>query len=451
MGNGIKIGDVTSNSAVIWTRLTKIPEFKTDGADFIQPKPPQVRPDHQIPVGKTMADMNTSLPGMEGEVQLSYWPSVVEDNKITTEWIPVAAEQDFTQQFILNDLIPATCYSFIVLGRAKVENPITAKIESAFITAPPTDQPAKVVFTVVTGSRWDTRDDLQNGPQIYPQMKKLNPDFFIHTGDIVYYDKYSPWVENIEFARLKWNRMYALPFVRYFHQSVPSYFIKDDHDTLQDDSWPGQISRMGEFTWQQGLAVFREQVPMDQKTYRTFRWGKDLQIWIVEGRDFRSANTDPDGPDKTIWGKQQMEWFKKTVQESDATFRILISPTPIVGPDRSNKKDNHANQAFAYEGDIIRKFISQQNNMYIICGDRHWQYVSVDPKTGVREFSCGPTTDKHAGGFKQEDRSTMHRYLKIKGGFLSVIINRINNQSTAIFRHHGVDSSIYHEDIRIAK
>ena len=451
MGNGIKIGEVTPTSAIIWTRLTQIADFKTDGVDFTAPKTEQNPPVRQIPIDKTIADMNTSLPGVNGQVNLTYWPNGAESKKITSAWIEVAADQDFTRQFILGELTPATRYSFTVQGRAKAGAPVTVRIESSLTTAPPADQVGKIVFTVVTGSRWDTRDDAQNGQQIYPQMKKLNPDFFVHTGDIVYYDKYSPWVENIELARLKWNRMYALPFVRQFHRTVPAYFIKDDHDTLQDDCWSSQRSRMGDFTWQQGLAVFREQVPFSEKTYRTFRWGKDLQIWTVEGRDFRSANTDFDGPDKTIWGKQQMEWFKKTVQESDATFRILISPTPIVGPDRQNKKDNHANQVFAYEGDLIRQFISQQKNMAVICGDRHWQYLSVDPETNLREYSCGPTTDLHAGGFTPEDRSPMHRYLNIKGGFLSVTIDCSNNQPTAAFRHHAVDGSIYHQDVQIAK
>ena len=39
---------------------------------------------------------------------------------------------------------------------------------------------------------------------------------------------------------------------------------------------------------------------MGERTYRTFRWGRGLQIWLVESRDFRSANTMKDGPDKTI-------------------------------------------------------------------------------------------------------------------------------------------------------
>ena len=116
---------------------------------------------------------------------------------------------------------------------------------------------------------------------------------------------------------------------------MASYFIKDDHDTWKNDCWPSMQSvYLGDFTFDQGKAIFLEQVPMGAKTYRTVRWGKDLQIWMVEGRDFRSPNTDPDGPDKTIWGAEQKAWFKRTVEESDATFRVLISPTPVVGPDR---------------------------------------------------------------------------------------------------------------------
>ena len=158
-----------------------------------------------------------------------------------------------------------------------------------------------------------------------------------------------------------------------------------------------------------------------------------------------------DGPGKTIWGAEQKAWFKRTVAASDATFRVLISPTPIVGPDRGNKNDNHANKGFTHEGDEIRAFIASQKNMYIVCGDRHWQYVSIDPKTGVKEFSCGPTTDKHASGFSQKNRSEMHRYLKIKGGFLSVTIDRKNGKSFASFKHHDTYGGVYNEELIEAK
>ena len=220
-----------------------------------------------------------------------------------------------------------------------------------------------------------------------------------------------------------------------------------------NDSWPTRKTKfMGEFTFEQGVAVFVEQVGMGDRTYRSFRWGKDLQIWMPEGRDFRSPNDMPDGPGKTIWGKEQMEWFKRTVKASDATFRILISPTPVVGPDRAQgKNDNHSNKAFEYEGSRLREFIASQKNMAVLCGDRHWQYASVDPKTGVREYSCGPASQGHAGGFKMELRQPMHRYLNIVGGFLSGTVERVDGKPTLTFRHHSPEGEVLFEDRLVAE
>jgi alkaline phosphatase D len=228
-----------------------------------------------------------------------------------------------------------------------------------------------------------------------------------------------------------------------FHRQVDSYFIKDDHDTWMNDCWPGRETKfMGEFTYEQGTQIFLDEVPMGDKTYRTIRWGKDLQIWLVEGRDYRSPNPMPDGPEKTIWGAEQMEWFKSTVQSSDASFKVLISPTPIVGPDRENKNDNHANIGFKHEGDQVRKFISEQANMVTVCGDRHWQYISKDLETGVVEFSCGPGGNDHAGGWKQEDKLPEHIYLNVVGGFLEGIVSRKDGNPVLTFRHHDPDGKV---------
>jgi hypothetical protein len=41
-------------------------------------------------------------------------------------------------------------------------------------------------------------------------------------------------------------------------------------------------------------------------------------------------NEMPDGPDKTNWGKEQVNWFQQTYKASYVTFKILISPTPIM-------------------------------------------------------------------------------------------------------------------------
>jgi alkaline phosphatase D len=275
-------------------------------------------------------------------------------------------------------------------------------------------------------------------------MLELDPDFFVHTGDIEYYDKPQPWANNQTLACFKWNRLYGLPHLSHFHTQVGSYFMKDDHDTTSNDSWPG--IDFVDLTWEQGKELFVEQFPIRKKNYRTIRWGKDLQIWLMEGRDFRSPNTMTDGPQKSIWGKEQKEWFFRTFGESDATFRILISPTPVVGPDRSSKNDNHANRGFKNEGDQIRKFLASQKNAFVICGDRHWQYVSIDQETGLKEFSCGSASNEHASGWRDQKVLPEHKYLKVQGGFLSVEIIRENNQPVLLARHHNVKGKTSHLD-----
>ena len=189
--------------------------------------------------------------------------------------------------------------------------------------------------------------------------------------------------------------------------------MKDDHDTLMNDCWTGQT--YGDLTWEQGLAIFREQFPMGEKPYRTVRWGKDLQIWMLEGRDFRSPNNIPDGPEKTILGAEQKKWLFETMRASDATFRILISPTPILGPDRDDKNDNLANKGFTHESDEVRAILNTLPATYVICGDRHWQYVSREKEGSVTEFSCGPGSDSHAEGFSMKNRTPEQRRLPLCG------------------------------------
>lgn len=454
MANGIKIGEVDSGSAIVWTRLTANPERNIGGVPFPARKDPWDK-ENQGEYACDIEKMDAAVPGAKGQVRFTYWMDGDKKQVKSTAWKPVLEDKDFTFQTKLEGLRPGATYFIIAEGRAEENSKVTCKVQGRFNT-PEEAQTSRasvkehVRFTVVTGQDYNRRDDEANGHKIYQHMLALKPDFFVHTGDIVYYDKDGPYADDVALARFKWNRIYSMPFQRTFHNNVASYFMKDDHDTLRNDCWPGQTYGR-DLTWEDGLAIFREQVPMGEKTCRTFRWGKDLQIWLVEGRDFRSPNNMPDGPEKTIWGKEQKKWFFDTVEKSDAAFRILISPTPIVGPDRGNKNDNHANKGFTHEGDQLRQFISEQKNMFIICGDRHWQYVSVDPKTGAKEYSCGPTSDKHAGGFSEKNRSPMHKYLKVKGGFLSVTVERENGEPKITFRHHGVDGSVYNEDVVKAK
>ena len=460
---GIRIGEVTDNAAIVWTRLTRHPERVGLGApmpeilyrdpntnELIKKRKgrPNLTPVVRFPEGSTIHTIEGAVPGAPGEVRVLYKTEGASDWK-ATDWHSVDPKRDYTHQFKLTDLKPNAKYQVCVEARASAGGKKGQVLDGWFRTAPRAGQPGRILFTVSTGQAYPDQDVPGGGYKIYAEMLKLEPSFFAHTGDILYYDKLA---KTIELARWHWQRMYSLGTNVEFHRQVGSYFIKDDHDTWRNDCWPSMETKfMGDFTFKQGQAVFLEQVPMGQRTWRTFRWGKDLQLWLVEGRDFRSPNTMPDGPDKTIWGDKQKAWFKRTVKQSDATFLILISPTPLVGPDRTSKHDNHANADFAHEGNELRQFISKQNNMYVICGDRHWQYVSVDAKTGVREYSCGPASDEHAGGWSNDKRYPEHQYLNVTGGFLAVTVDRPQGKPTLTFRHYSVDGVILNEDRLEAK
>ena len=221
--------------------------------------------------------------------------------------------------------------------------------------------------------------------------------------------------------------------------------MKDDHDTLKNDCWPGQT--YGDLTFEQGLDIFREQVPMGEKTHRTYRWGKDVQIWMTENRDFRSPNRMQDGPKKTILGAKQKAWLKKSITESDATFKFVITPGPIVGPDKKGKADNHSNANFAFEGQELRDFLSQQKNTFVICGDRHWQYCSKDPKTGLLELGCGPINDEHKFGGNPGRKTEFHRYFSGKGGFLGITVKE-DNATAEWFTSNEIDPATKQPKVR---
>ena len=461
MATGIKIGEVTDSEAIVWVRLTKDEQRVDFGAPMpkvsytlastgeplveMQYRQRDAVPSVEFPDGSSVDTIEGAVPGAAGVVRVHYKAEDDAESRVT-QWEEVDPKADFTQQFRLADLRPASQYLVKVeYGANKFLGLKT--LTGTFRTAAAPDTAAPVTFTVITGQRYPDRDS-DDGFKIYGQMQKLDPDFFVHTGDILYYDELA---KRPALANWHWQRIYGMKSLVDFHNNVASYFMKDDHDTLVNDSWPTmETTFMGDLTFERGLEIFREQVPMGDRTYRTVRWGKDLQIWLVEGRDFRSANDMEDGPGKTIWGAEQMAWFKRTVQESDATFRVLISPTPVVGPDRPNKNDNHANEGFAYEGNLLREFIASQDNMVVVCGDRHWQYVSVDSTHGVREYSSGPASDEHAGGWKNDMVFPEHSYLNVIGGFLAVTVERQDGKAVLIARHHGVDGAVLNEDRMVA-
>ncbi len=437
---GVRVGEVTPTSAIVWMRVTARAERNSGG--IVRRGPVRLpSPDDDL-----VPKLEGACPGASGRVRLRYGLREDLRDARVTPWVEVTAERDYSHQFQLTGLRPDSVYYYSAETADPGGAPQHAPLRGRFRTAPPQERYADLTFTAVTCHMYRHLDHPE-GFHIYEAMTRLMPRFLVLTGDNVYYDNEDPRAVTPALARYHWERMWSLPRHVRFLLQFPAYWQKDDHDTLRDDCWPGMDApEMRPMTFAQGQRIFLQQVPMGPRTYRRFRWGRGIEIWLTEGRDFRSPNPAPDGPDKTIWGPEQKKWLMDTLLASDADFKILISPTPIVGPDRPNKRDNHANQAFAWEGNQFRHWVRQHlgSNFFVICGDRHWQYHSVHPETGLHEFGTGAVSDEHAGGSPGYDPA-FHRFHRVAGGFLSVSFERRGGKSRITFRHHDVHGRPLHE------
>jgi alkaline phosphatase D len=432
---GIKLTEPTTDSITVWTRLSRDAERAPDDGPLPTTKLfdrttgkevplkdnatySRARPEVTFPPGANLGSIRGAAVGAPGQTRVRYRPAGTPTSRWTeTTWRDVDPHQDFTATFALTQLTPGTRYEVAVDDRPRADAPVTSTTTGGFVTAPLASANAAATFAVMSCQQYEDRDR-PDGFAIYPSMLALTPDFMVNTGDAVYYDHGPVHAVNVDLARYHWARMYGFPTLRDFHRQVASFFMKDDHDTLTNDSHPED--RSADLTFSEGLRVFREQTAPSEPPYRTQRWGRHLQVWFLEGRDYRSPSAQDRTQTPTILGPEQIAWLERTLAASDATFRVVITPTPMVGPDRAQKDDNYANKSYVVEGTKIRALLGRQPNLTVITGDRHWQYVSRDPATKIEEWSVGAATDSHAGGWNEETPRPEHRFLRIKfGGFLS--------------------------------
>lgn len=412
LGSGVKAGEITHDSAIVLVRLTSTPGQNAEGL----------------------------IPGREGQARLKYATNETLADAKTTNWESAQPTADWSIHFRLTGLSPKTRHYYRVEYRAAANSPSETSDVFSFLTAPaPTDR-ALVKFHLTTCQ------DL-HGFGTYPHMTAQKPDFCVSAGDTVYYDGQC-LARNVPEAWQAYQKMFGLPAMKDYYRHVGGYFMKDDHDYRFNDSDPYMKGRwvnmrqndpkakytetkgnlkldVNWLTHEEGARVFRQVFPMSEKPYRTFRWGRGLQIWLLESREFRSPNDLPDGPEKTIWGREQKAWLKETLLASDADYRIIISPNPIIGPDRILKGDNQANlNGFWYEGQAFLDWLTENklSNVILMNGDRHWQYHSIDKRHGrsVPEFSCGPTHDDHVQPVPPPYDGVDRPYSASRGGFLTM-------------------------------
>lgn len=427
---GVFAGELTESSVILQSRLT------TGGRD-----------EH----GEV-----TGVAGV-ARFELSTDPGFMEYD--ATDWLPALADNDFIVKARVGGLAPATVYYFR-LNYGAGEDSTKLSRASRFETLAGASISRPVTFTALTCMNYEkfhfgdfnAQGEMKLKP--YPGHDKhlgypalsyiplLEPQFVIYNGDNVYYDQNPSGqavASTMEDMRFRWHRQYSQPRLLDIMGVAGGYWLKDDHDfRFNDSDLEGDRAPSPET----GIRIFREQVPVvdpaleNAVTYRTHRVSKELQLWFLEGRDYRSPNAMEDGPGKSIWGKEQMAWLKKTLKASHAVFKILIVPSPMVGPDKGRKSDNHTNfGGFRHEAGEFFAWLGEEGfsseELFIITGDRHWQYHSIHP-SGFQEFSAGSISYANAqravkpGDARGTDPQGLIKqpYVSpdLRGGFLQVYV-----------------------------
>ncbi|MFI6205995.1 alkaline phosphatase D family protein [Streptomyces sp. NPDC051041] len=232
----------------------------------------------------------------------------------------------------------------------------------------------------LAGQGWGINPDL-GGYRIFDAMARLDPDFFLFSGDTVYADgPLAPtaalpdggtW-RNImteekaavaqTLAEYRGNFRYNLldENLRRFNAQVPAIVQWDDHE-VRNNWYPGQViadtdtrytEKSVDVLAARARRAFSEYYPVstlrpgarEGRVYRVLRQGPLLDVFVLDMRTYRNANSagdqtvDPQG----ILGREQLEWLKRELSRSRAVWKVIAADMPIglVVPDATEGRPN---------------------------------------------------------------------------------------------------------------
>jgi alkaline phosphatase D len=307
---------------------------------------------------------------------------------------------DNTMQVTVRGLKPGTKYFFRFQGTGGKRSDT-----GTFRTAPAANQNATIRFG------WSGDADAQKAQGasqpffgnfgVYGAMARENNNFNLNFGDTIYSDTEvgatiangvfrpaAPTALSIAAKWQKYKQNLANANLQRLRNGAAIYNHWDDHEFVNDfsrfetltasDANGGTINVQGSSLYAPSVTAFRTYMPVTYSPsngiYRTVRWGKNLELFLLDERSFRSAkaaanhacdnpqsgapdlaptapqsvrnafaaltpslalpvsqtclNTIND-PNRTMLGSRQLAIFERAIKRSTATFKVIMNEVPI--------------------------------------------------------------------------------------------------------------------------
>ena len=362
---------------------------------------------------------------------------------------PAAPARDLTARLVLESLQPARTYRCTVDCRLDGSADVAHRaVDLTFTTAPTPDTPAPVRFAWGgdVGGQNVCRDRARGYP-IFNTLAAQRPDFFVGLGDMIYADdpcrpvgRYGnqqvpgpPAATSVSDFWAVWKYHREDAAFRSFAATTPYYAVWDDHEVANDfgphhDTGRGDDNPEQQHLLQPGLQAFLDYNPFPPETdtshtlYRTVRWGRHVELFLLDLRQYRDSNAAPDADSrpKSMLGAAQRAWLEERLRASDATWKIIVTSVPLAIPtgDPHRGRDGWANlgESTGFERELLGLLRVMQRqgirNHLWISTDVHFSAVfrhtpfADDPSFQFYEVETGPL---NAGVFpKQEFDTTLH-------------------------------------------
>ena len=249
---------------------------------------------------------------------------------------------------------------------------------------------------------------------IFEAINSKNPDIMLWMGD------------NIYLREADWDTKTGI-YHRYTHSrstkqlqpllaKTQNFAIWDDHDFGPND---GDRSFYNKHITQQAFKDFWANksygldVHQNEGTCSTFTWS-DADFFLLDNRFFKSPNDRKTG-EKTILGKQQLEWLIDALASSKAAFKIIAIGGQVLNS--SARFENY--ECYKDEKNYLLEQIKSNGikGVLFLSGDRHFtelSKISISETQQIYDWTVSPLTSNIATTYKED--TNIHR---VEGSFFA--------------------------------